>query len=571
MLRRLISPTEFAREVRSGQSVDASIFRLAEADFSNLSEASSRSIPYILSTGGVARDGHTVDPAGWKLDAYRSNPVVLWCHSGAEPPVGQMSEISITNGALRGVVTYADEGQYAFADTVFRLVKGGFIRAVSVSWDPIRWKYSTDKGRQGGIDFLEQELLEVSQVPVPSDVRALATARRAGIDTGPILKWAERLLDLGETTVISRAELENLRREAKMPSSNMRAAATWKVGAKRGLKVNTTQSWDGPSAEKRIFAAAGFDGDTPDPAKARGAFLFYDASAPEMKGSYKEPFADIIDGELTAVRAGLDAAASRLDATDVPDDVKADAKAVLESYKSDDSRAAALVPFVPKPRAGGAAVRGLYEVAWLAQSIAELDYLQWCVQMEAEYEGDGSTLPAKLLAILKDAGAALVAMTQEEVDEMIAERPALDVDVMADDEGLRGAAAICAAVRSLVRRAVAPEAARLRAASVKDMDAETMARLLRNDMLSPQGRMALADMILSRSGKVISGANETDLRSACDHMRSAHDSVRGVIAQNYPDDADPLAAIDDPPAATDDSGEARALRERRAMALALAV
>jgi len=97
------------------------------------------------------------------------------------------------------------------------LVKGGFLSATSVSWNPLEWKYSTDRSRPGGIDFLKQELLEVSQVPVPALPAALVEARRRGIDTQPLAEWASRLLDGRAIPEKQRGALENLRRQAIMP------------------------------------------------------------------------------------------------------------------------------------------------------------------------------------------------------------------------------------------------------------------------------------------------------------------------------------------------------------------
>lgn len=107
--------------------------------------------------------------------------------------------------------------------------------------------------------------------------------------------------------------------------------ATWTVGAARDLSI-VEGSWDGAAAAQRIWAWAGFDGDKPDPAKARKAFLVYDADASDKKGSYKLPFADIVDGKLVAISGGLQAAASRLPQTNIPSAVKDAARKVLDGY-----------------------------------------------------------------------------------------------------------------------------------------------------------------------------------------------------------------------------------------------
>jgi hypothetical protein len=59
------------------------------------------------------------------------------------------------------------------ADTVLRLLDGGFLRATSVGFRPIRQVRNTERG---GTDYLQQELLEFSVVPVPANADALRRA-----------------------------------------------------------------------------------------------------------------------------------------------------------------------------------------------------------------------------------------------------------------------------------------------------------------------------------------------------------------------------------------------------------
>lgn len=110
-------------------------------------------------------------------------------------------------------------------------------------------------------------------------------------------------------------------------------SATWKMGASRDLPLADTDSWDGAAAKARIFRAAGFDGEKPDVAMARKAFLAYDSANSELRGSYKLPFADIIDGKLKATTAGLSAAAARLPNTNIPASVKSSARGVIDHYQ----------------------------------------------------------------------------------------------------------------------------------------------------------------------------------------------------------------------------------------------
>src|SRR5262245_49167350 len=107
--------------------------------------------------------------------------------------------------------------------------------------------------------------------------------------------------------------------------------ADWTVGADRDLAIDAGTTWDGQAARDSIFAWAGFEGDNPDPARARRGFLLYDADAAELRGSYSLPFAHVVDGEVKASPPGLRAAASRLpQVTGVGPDTLDRARAVLD-------------------------------------------------------------------------------------------------------------------------------------------------------------------------------------------------------------------------------------------------
>lgn len=93
--------------------------------------------------------------------------------------------------------------------------------------------------------------------------------------------------------------------------------------------------------------------------------------------------------------------------------------------------------------------RGLYEVSWLASLLESLGYLEDMVEWEAEQEGDGSAVPAMLADALRRLGAALVAMTTEEVTELLGEElPETDGGSLVT-AALRGHLAIAKAGRVL--------------------------------------------------------------------------------------------------------------------------
>lgn len=504
-MRRLLAADEFARLAgESGNVAEAGVYRFATST-ADLTNVEGRAIPYVLSDSSVARDTHTIDQNGWKLDNFLRNPVFLWAHDDSGLPIGKMTDIGVIGGKLRGVVEYAQRDLYPFADTVFQMVKQGFLNAVSTAWLPLDWKFSTDKSRIGGIDFIRQELLEVSQVPIPALATALAEARSAGIDTGPMFEWAEKILDGGGLIMVPRADVEQWRREAKMPASKKKRSEKpeWKSDAARDLPIDEKSEWDGAAAKASIFDAFGFDGDNPDSEKARKAFLVYDAANPKLKGSYKLPFARIEDGKMIAVAAGLRNAASRLPQTEgLPDNVAKEARDVLDAYekKMGDTKKAQAIR--------SKFARGLYEVGNLAWVLEQLSWIEDCVEFEADIEQDGSDIPARLTDVLNTVGLILIDMTKEEVSELLA--------VEAEEDGGQIEA---------IEQAAKTDGQKILAGVLRM--AKSVCRLR-------SGNLAVE----TRAGKVISASNMDKLTRAMEHHRAMGDLMQDVMTSAKPDDTD---------------------------------
>lgn len=153
-----------------------------------------RTIRFVLSDNSVDRMGDRIDAAGWQLSAFRLNPVVLWAHDSSTPPIGRARDLRVEGSRLIGDIEFASAADHPLADTVYRLVRGRFLNAVSVGFRPIDWAASTDRSRAGGIDFKRQELLEVSVVPVPANPNAIGLRELKGVNLKPLLPWARSLL-----------------------------------------------------------------------------------------------------------------------------------------------------------------------------------------------------------------------------------------------------------------------------------------------------------------------------------------------------------------------------------------
>ena len=153
-------------------------------------------IEFVASTANAARDKIEIDQAGWKLDNYRKNPVVLWMHDywGERPPIGR-AEVSLSGNELICRIWF-DQGD-PFAVDVERKYRNGFLNAVSVGWDTLEWT-RLEEG-EARMRVTSAELLDISAVSVPGDPDALMrrtydALKKAGypLPTSPLEGGGER-------------------------------------------------------------------------------------------------------------------------------------------------------------------------------------------------------------------------------------------------------------------------------------------------------------------------------------------------------------------------------------------
>ena len=207
-----------------------------------------RTLEFIGSTGHVDRYGDIIEPGGWDVKNYLKNPVFLWAHNYGAPPVGKAVKVKKTADALVFQVQFATAEEYAFADTIYRLYLGGYLKATSVGFQDLEREPIIDKkneGRQTGWRYLKQELYELSAVPVPANPNALMNAVQKGV----LSQEEAQALEVQDRGVIPFKEYPT-----------------------------DTGSWDGPAEMKAS--------DIPD---LKIICTWFDGAAPDKKGSYKLP------------------------------------------------------------------------------------------------------------------------------------------------------------------------------------------------------------------------------------------------------------------------------------------
>lgn len=134
-----------------------------------------REASFVASTAAVDSHDEIVEQ-DWQLDRYKANPVVLYAHQSRELPIGHCVQVGVVRGALECTVRFETAEANPKADQVYRMVKSGSLRAVSVGFIPGDVRMETRSGRDV-IVLSNNALHEISVVPIPSNPEALAKVR----------------------------------------------------------------------------------------------------------------------------------------------------------------------------------------------------------------------------------------------------------------------------------------------------------------------------------------------------------------------------------------------------------
>lgn len=144
--------------------------------------AEGRIIDFIGSNASIDRDNEVLTADGWEIDSYRKNPVFLWAHNYSELPIGKAVNVEATPEGLKFSIDFAPRETYEFADTVYKLYKGGYLNAVSVGFIGKKSQRDGDGPRK----IVLKELLELSAVPVPANAEALRLSIGEAVTKGII-------------------------------------------------------------------------------------------------------------------------------------------------------------------------------------------------------------------------------------------------------------------------------------------------------------------------------------------------------------------------------------------------
>ena len=140
-------------------------------------------ITAVVSTEAMDRDGDIIRQAHWDLDHFKSHPILLSSHNyrGLKNQIGEWIDMKVEGSQLVGEAKYYIKEGNEEADWGFNLAKKGRA-AFSVGFVPDMAKAKQiDSNGNLSYEFQGQELLEVSQVTVPSNAEALQSLKGIGL------------------------------------------------------------------------------------------------------------------------------------------------------------------------------------------------------------------------------------------------------------------------------------------------------------------------------------------------------------------------------------------------------
>lgn len=205
-------------------------------------------------------------------------PVILWQHQSGTP-LGMPEDIRETEEGLFLKAKLPKSDTFV-SGRVIPQIKVGSIRTMSIGFRVVERDFNEE-----GIRLLRKvDLLEVSLVTFAANPLAALTGFKA------VTPFKDLPL---------------------APRNHV-----WSASDARGRVRTETGSTEAPSRSYR------------------DAFLWFDSEDAENFGAYKLPFADVIDGTLTAIPRALNNAKARLDQTDIPDADKTRVLANIDRYQA---------------------------------------------------------------------------------------------------------------------------------------------------------------------------------------------------------------------------------------------
>lgn len=271
------------------QITDKGVFIGLASPYNNIDDGMDR----VASSIGPTNDGKTV-PILYQHDTTK----VLGNQTLKNTPAGIQ-----TTGQL--ILDKDSDGQYLvpLAAEAYALLKKNLLK-LSIGYKTLKYEYVVENGERIR-NLLDIQIMEVSLVTFP----------------------------MNESAVISSVKSQNI--QNINGGDNVGEEIKGASGSTSLPMADKSATWDGAAAAKRIFDKY-TDKDGNISAEARKGFFWFDSTKPNNKTSYKLGFADIVDDKLTAIPAGVLAAANAIrgarNPVDIPEADKKKCATKINSY-----------------------------------------------------------------------------------------------------------------------------------------------------------------------------------------------------------------------------------------------
>lgn len=167
-----------------------------------------RQVTFCFSDNQVDRMGEIVDQSTWDTKSYDTNPLILWGHDPSEPEnvLGSGISLDLNKGGKSFVTAqFDDDDTNPKAGLVFRQLLKGTLRCVSAGFIP----HTIDTEEDTPV-LKDNELLEISIVPIPANPRAVALSLKEGSISRKDAEWL----------------MKSMRDEAEAVDGQLKALAT---------------------------------------------------------------------------------------------------------------------------------------------------------------------------------------------------------------------------------------------------------------------------------------------------------------------------------------------------------
>lgn len=184
--------------------------------FANINDVKSisekeRIIEFIATKEIKDYDNDIVKIEGMDISKIKKNKSFLWSHQMSMPPVGKITKIWKEGKTIKGQAQMTSEEEYPFGFTIYKLINGGYINNVSVSFIPDYKTIEYKEGKDGMSTRVinKATMLEVSAVNIGANNATTLEAKSFKEEINKA--WDDGVLDGSELL-----ELEELLEEKEV-------------------------------------------------------------------------------------------------------------------------------------------------------------------------------------------------------------------------------------------------------------------------------------------------------------------------------------------------------------------